>query len=158
MKVLIIFLLSMLTLTAQPHQPRDRWEIGKRFDELEKLKILEILDMDEETALKFFARRNEMKKRAKAILEKGEKIHSDIDLALRESKGESELQKLVEASLNIEEEIFKERANFISKLDEILNTEQIAKLILFEKQFKRDVRDLLIERGRKRFFNDNRKK
>ena len=99
-----------------------------------------------------------MKKRAKAILEKGEKIHSDIDLALRESKGESELQKLVEASLNIEEEIFKERANFISKLDEILNTEQIAKLILFEKQFKRDVRDLLIERGRKRFFNDNRKK
>jgi hypothetical protein len=38
-------------------------------------------------------------------------------------------------------------------LFDILTVEQMAKLIIFEKKFKNDVKDLLIERGRRKFFN-----
>ena len=80
-----------------------------------------------------------------------------MEILINESNDKSGLDKLISQSLKIEEEVYEERKEFIESLKEILKVDQIAKLILFEKKFKNDVRDLLIERGRRKFFKRNGK-
>ena len=51
--LLMIFIASLLF--AQPHSKKRNNEFGRRFEDLEKIKLLEILDLDEDKAIKFFS-------------------------------------------------------------------------------------------------------
>ena len=60
---IIIALLFATPLFAQKNMhERGRRNFGKRFEELEKIKLLEMLNLDEEVAIKFFTRRNQSRK------------------------------------------------------------------------------------------------
>ena len=156
MRYLFVLLIYAYAISAQPYD-MGKNEFSQRFQDLEKIKLLEILDMEEETAIKFFSRRNKMRKNIKSIFERGESIIEKMEISINESNDKSGLDKLISQSLKIEEEVYEERKEFIESLKEILKVDQIAKLILFEKKFKNDVRDLLIERGRRKFFKRNGK-
>ena len=63
----LLLIFSMVSAQNRPDRQHHR-KFSDRFEELEKLKLLEILDLDEETAIKFFSRRNEMKKKITSII------------------------------------------------------------------------------------------
>lgn len=151
MKYLIIIMILSVSVIAQPRGDM-RHDFSKRFQELEKIKLLEILDMDEETAIKFFSRRKDMRNNTRSLMEEEKKIHSEMEDIIGQSDNSQKLQGLIDELMNIEEKVYNERRKYLDSVGKILNIEQIAKLILFEKKFRNDVRDLLIERGRKKFF------
>ena len=147
--LLLIFLSSMIF--AQPHSKKRNNEFGKRFEDLEKIKLLEILDLDEESAIKFFSRRNEYKNRLKEIKSESEELLLVMEKALETEENNDQFSSYINNSLEIERKFMLEKSNFYKSVEDILSQEQIVKLILFERKFKRDIRDLLIERGRKKF-------
>jgi hypothetical protein len=59
---------------------------------------------------------------------------------------ESALKKLNEDILSNREKIETKRKQFILSLNDILSTEQISKLLLFERRFREEIRDLIIKR------------
>nr|MCU0343204.1 hypothetical protein [Ignavibacterium sp.] len=64
-----------------------------------------------------------------------------------EDNNQSEKQKkLISEMLKIRESIEMKRSQFINSIDDILTIEQIAKLIVFEKKFRDEIRNVLFDR------------
>ncbi len=155
-KIIVIILIIATPLVAQMDRPgKGKKDFGKRFETLEKIKLLETLNLDEDIAIKFFARRNLSRNKIKEFDEEKENIIKQMESSL-ENKNKANYNELVNKLLGIEEQIFLVKKEFIKSLDDILTEEQIVKVMLFEQKFKRNVRDLLIERGRKKFFKEHR--
>ena len=130
-----------------PHHFRDK------IFQLEKIKLIETLKMDEETALRFFARRSEtetaidsLRRNLDALLDKiNQKISGDS------KTNDEELKTLIKKVSEIRLKIDQKRVDFVNSLSDILTTKQIAKFVVFEKKFRDDLaKSLMKDRMRKK--------
>ena len=117
----------------------------ERLSQLEKIKLIETLEMDEETTLKFFARRNEHQMKIDQLVALGDEAIQKMEVILKSGKYSTteELKSLIEEANSIHSRIEQEKSNFINSLEDILSTEQIAKLIIFERKFKDELKRVL---------------
>jgi hypothetical protein len=144
----LLFILILLPALVNAQGMRDHKGPREKIEQLEKIKLIETLDMNEQTTLKFFARRNEMRDRV-------DKLNDSLDVIVNEleakftNKDESGYKDLVAKYLSIQKQIAAEHSRFVSSLYDILTNEQVAKLIVFEKRFREEIRHILM-RGRQR--------
>ena len=99
--------------------------------------------------IKFFSRRKDYIDKSHQLEEKRNKL---ID-ALRENLDESNEQKIKIMTDEIsatDESIFNNRRDFIYSLKDILTAKQIAKLIVFERNFKKELKELLLKKRNNR--------
>jgi len=120
----------------------------EKLEQLEKIKLIESLDMDEDTSIRFFARRNESKREIQELEKKTDDIILELEKSFNtEDKNQNVKQKqLISEMLNNRESIEIKRNQFVNSLGDILSTEQIAKLIVFEKRFRDEIRNVLFDR------------
>ncbi len=144
-----IFAIILLSCISFPQHMREKGiKNREKLEQLEQIKIIEALDLNEETSIRFFARRNDSKRTIQEL----EKRTEDIILELQKSfdtddKNQNEKQKqLISEMLKTRESIELNRNQFINSLNDILSTEQTAKLIVFEKKFRDEIRNVLFER------------
>ncbi|MBK7103929.1 MAG: hypothetical protein IPH62_01420 [Ignavibacteriae bacterium] len=128
-------------LFEQPH---------KKFEQLEQLKLLEILNLEENTAIKFITRRNKNRDKVFEIMKEFDSELDKMEKILHNEKKEKNYSEFIDKCITFEIKITEEKNNFVKSLDDILTDEQIAKVILFDRKFKKDVRDILLDKGRKR--------
>ena len=146
---MIIFTLIVLTSIAYPQQMKERkMKNMEKLEQLEKIKLIESLDMDEDTSIRFFARRNESKREIQELEKKTDDIIFELEKSFNsEDKYQDEKQKqLISEMLKNREAIEMRRNQFINSLDDILSTEQIARLIVFEKRFRDEIRNVIFDR------------
>ena len=148
--IIIMISIALPVFSQNNSGLRNRRGMGK-IEELEKIKLIDALQMNEETTLKFFARRNEFQNKVKdlnananAKLDKvSEYIKSNGD------KNSVEMKKMINEYLAIGEQVAKEKTNFINSLNDILSYEQISKLLVFEKHFREELRKMLLRQRMK---------
>ena len=147
--VLLILLLSSTALIAQKGKWQDE-EARKKFEQLEKIKIIETLEMDEETTLRFFSRQSEHKKQQDEIQDEIRTKIDDLDETLKSGRvaTNEEIKTSINEINSLQLQLDKNRVDFINSLSDILSYEQIAKLIIFEKRFRNELRKLLIRERR----------
>ncbi len=147
--ILVIFSITLPVFAQDKGQGRN-WKGRDKIEELEKIKLIDVLQMNEETTLKFFARRSEYQNKVKDLM-------SDADVQLDKisdyvknngNKNSAEMKKMIDEYLSYGEAIAKERANFINSLNNILSYEQISKLLVFEKHFREELRKILFKSRR----------
>lgn len=156
--LLAFFLFIAGTLLAQPPGgPGNGMGPGgpgknarKKLEELEKLKLIETLNMNEDATVRFFARRNDHRKKMRDLNERIDSVFDAAEEALKNGK-QIAYKKFAEDALKLEAQVIKERQNFLSSLNDILTDEQVAKLILFERSFRKDVQELMLKRGARKF-------
>ncbi|MCP5063957.1 MAG: hypothetical protein GY936_16060 [Ignavibacteriae bacterium] len=156
MKKLTFFIFLFLSIHVSFGQSGNRTQrnSGQKYRQLEKIKLLEVLDLDEEVAIKFFIRKDKHHETQRVIMEKHKTTLNKLETVLNdENKKESELAELIQQNEQLEIDLCKGKNKFINSVKDILNTEQIGKLILFEYKFKRDIRDMLIKGGKNRYLN-----
>ena len=150
--ILSLFILIGLLIPIQnnPAQPKHQKDIDK-FEQLEKIKLIELLDLDEQTTLKFFARRNESRSKMKEINDELHKIFKSISKKYKDdnSLNNEEAEKYINRIQELENMHIKEREKFISSLSDLFSKEQILKYIVVENRFRDEVR--------KKFFNRKNK-
>ena len=148
--LLIVITVVSVTLTAQRKHDRQH-QVPDKILQLEKIKLIEILEMDEETTLKFFSRRSEFEREMdgihKAINEKLDEMEQMVN---SDNVRDEELKAAIE-DLNLKhQKLDNMKADFINSLDDILSYEQIAKMILFERRFKEELRKAIFKDKRMR--------
>jgi hypothetical protein len=153
MNKLLLTLLSVILLTSItfPQKMKEKkMKDREKLEQLEKIKLIEALDLDEETSIRFFARRNDSKKDIQELERKIEDIFIELEKSFNsESKNQTENQKqLISETLKTRESIEMKRNQFISSLNDILTVEQIGKLIVFEKKFRDEIRQVLFDKKR----------
>jgi gas vesicle protein len=150
MRFHLVFLLVLIPLFMVQSQPqRERLKIHQsKIDELEKAKLIESLQMDEETSVRFFARRNEHRLKLKEINDNLNAKLKNIDEKVNTIKDDNnpEFKKLVDDYISTHQQLADERKRFLNSLTDILSAKQIAKLTLFERKFKEEIRDVLLKK------------
>lgn len=144
----LLFILIVIPVLVSAQGMRDHKGPREKIEQLEKIKLIEALDMDEQTTLKFFARRNESRDKIDRLNDSLETITDNLESKI--SKGDQSGYKvLVNKYLDIQKQIASEHSQFINSLYDILTNQQVAKLIVFEKRFREEIR--------KFFFKGNRR-
>ncbi len=150
---LVLFFLILLAqiISAQEHFTKGRWGMqGGRISELEKIKLIEELQLDEETTLRFFSRRNSHQEIHRQIMLKRDSLLIQLNQKIEEENSKLDYQKEIDKILNIDKELSDERIRFFKSLNDILSYEQIAELLIFEKKFKSEIRKQILRHGRGR--------
>lgn len=155
MKVLFFAVILIIVSSIQsfsqmhdkpPHHMRDK------LNQLEKIKLIEVLNMNEETTLRFFSRRNEHQVKINELVKRTDEIITQMEFIFKAGKvyTEAELKSLIEEANTMHTEIVQTKSDFINSLDDILTTDQIAKLIIFERRFKDELKRAMFKRRKYR--------
>lgn len=136
--------------TFAQHFPDDRpgGKARERMEQFEQIKLLEILNLDEDVAVKFIVRKNQHRNNMTDIIMRRNTLMNKLYKQSSEGNNNASFYKeKISEILNIESELAQERKNFIGSLWDILTAEQIAKVVTFESQFRSEVRGLIKDRG-----------
>lgn len=145
--LIILFAVSIV----HPQKMRDRMVQKKdKLEQLEKVKLIEALDLNEDVAIKFFSRRNESRNEIDLLEQKADDLLNEIEKSFNADQKsiEGKQKQMISDYLSTRESIDQKRHQFIKSLGDILTTEQICKLIVFEKKFRDEIRSLLLDRRR----------
>lgn len=97
----VIFLFASFSLAQdRRHHNSDAF---KKIEELEKIKLIEALGLNEQTTLKFFARRSENRSKQGKLMQEASKLLDQMDIIVKKdtSNNNPEYKKLIEQYLNI---------------------------------------------------------
>lgn len=149
--IFLIIVAFLFVISNSLAQTPGRMKAFKKMEELKKIKLIETLQMDEETSTKFFTRRAEHMRKMDDLNELNRQKIEQIESMLKEKKPkqESMLKKAVDEYLQTEENIVKERQNFLKSISELLSPEQMAKFVVFEEHFRNEISGLLLHRRMK---------
>lgn len=147
-KILYLILLTLLILPAQAQERREHRKMDSKIEQLEKVKLIEALDLTEDQSVRFFARRNEHRREIEKLEERSDELLRIMENMLDE-RGEKNLveqKKLLNEFLDIRIQIENKRKQFILSLNDILTFDQISRLVVFEKKFREEIRKILMKR------------
>lgn len=154
MKSFIVIFSALLLFTSFSYSQERRYHSSKamkKIEELEKIKIIDALNLNEKTTLRFFARRNEYRNRQNKLMKDASNLLDQMDDIVKKdtNKNAPEYKKLIEQYLQIETKVINNRTDFINSLPDILTYQQISKLLIFEKKFREEIRNALFkDRGK----------
>jgi len=150
MKTTYIIIFISFLFAGSLYSQRDKWrddDMRGKFEQLEKIKLIETLQMNEETTLRFFARKSEHQKQQDEIQQKIDEKIDDLDLIFKSGRVATvdELKSNINEINVLRSELDKNRIDFINSLSDILSYDQIAKLIIFERNFRDQIRKLIMK-------------
>lgn len=154
MFVVVMSLLVAISLSAQNNRQRgdkDQMERDRqRIERLEKIKLIEVLNLSEEAVMKFFARRNEYFNNARKFGEEKKKISDQLEADMKAGKkfNNRYYKGLIDKMIQIDRERIKRREDFYQSLSDILTTEQIAKLMVFANKFNEEIMNEMMRGNR----------
>jgi hypothetical protein len=151
MKKIILLIIYILLLTGISYSQgggEKHREIREKIEQLEKIKLIETLKMDEQTTLKFFARRTKFMDKIKELNNNQDDMIAKLGDAIEsKDKDDSYYQSMIDKYFDYEQKISEAKKSFMNSLTDILSEEQIAKLIVFQKKFRDEIKDILFKRG-----------
>jgi hypothetical protein len=141
---LIIGLTLPMVSKSQGGGLEDRPKAKERIEQLKKIRLIDVLELDESGAEKFFARYNQLQKKveeARAILQEAV---ADLERNVQSKSGKDYVRK---ADLVIDKQAA--LANAISDklraMKTILTEEQYGKFIVFESNFAAQLQKMILE-------------
>jgi len=148
MKYFIVILsFILLTVDTLPqNMRRGGMQSQKKINQLEKVKLLEVLELDDETAVKFFRLKDQHEEDMMSLRDKQDKILDIMEETLSEdeSKKTSSLSKLITDYKKNEMEMTDERDRFHKEIWNVLQPEKYARFLVFERNFRQEVRNLIM--------------
>ncbi|MBE2281240.1 MAG: hypothetical protein IAE91_12675 [Ignavibacteriaceae bacterium] len=101
--------------------------------------------MDENTSIKFFARRNEMKQKMDQLRKRADNLVEEMAKQIKDGgiKDDKYVKTNAASLFNINREMIKTREDFVNNLFDLLSVEQVAKFLIFEKRFREEIRELI---------------
>ena len=148
--LLLIIVLFSTTLNAQRNHD-GKHKVPERIMQLEKIKLIETLEMDEETTLKFFARKSEFDREVEEIQKAiDEKLDRMEQLVNSDNLQDEEFKTALDELNLMHTKLVENKTNFIKSLNDILSYQQIAKLVLFERKFREELRRAIFKDRKKK--------
>jgi hypothetical protein len=153
MKKYFVFLLAIIFTSVVAGQVMEgnkkRARPFEKIEQLEKAKLIEVLDLDEQTAIKFFARRKDHQRQMRDLMDTRENMLKELEKNVKE-KGvkDNYYSDQINKILDIEKQMSLTKQNFFKSLSDIFSPHKIALFTVFEYKFRREIAQSLM--GRKR--------
>jgi Spy/CpxP family protein refolding chaperone len=119
---------------AVPEQRR------KHLEQFRTLKLLELLDLDEEQEVAFITSYRSVRKARQALDSKREELLDELATGLREeSVSEDRIKQIAHKLRNADEEKLELQTSFLGKMEKVLRPEQYGKLLVFQGRFEMEL-------------------
>ena len=151
---LVLALTAFASAQAQDLPPVSG-RAGERLEMWRKMRIQEVLRLDEETSVRFFARYSKHTQQFREINLQRNSLVDQLSLTNRSGSSDAERQKLIDKLMQSEEEITHAKLAFLEDLKELLTPRQLASYIVFERDFNKNVRDILRQLAQERIDKRN---
>jgi site-specific recombinase len=152
MKYLITTFLVFIAFSSFAQQRLQMREHQRdRIEQLKKIKLMEALNLNEDESIRFFFRYNEFHKQIREFQLNKEKVIDELQDLVRGGEKEfsdKKYDELIKTFSAVENEADKFKSKFFKSLEEILPKYKIAKLIVFEREFARELIELVKNRRR----------
>ena len=147
---LILFFILCASVSASAQNRMNRGGPGQRIEQFKKLRLIEALKLAEDVSVRFFAKYNKHEESVRAINKEREEMLDQLQ-ELRKSDGpDADMGKVIDNLVSLDKKLTDERTRFAEDIKDVLSTKQIADLFLFERNFARNVRQLMQEMTQER--------
>ena len=149
--ICVLFIgITSVVYTQEPMRDNRRPPIEK-IAQLEKAKLIEILDMKEDVAVRFFVRRKEYREQQRSLFDQRDELIRKTEQKLKDgvSQSDKEYKDQLNNILSLDKKILQQKEKFYSSLNDLLTPQQILKLAVFDNRFMREIRKLLMEQRKK---------
>lgn len=144
MKIIITSILFITFTFTQPPRTSDSEHENARM--MKKWKLIEYLDLNEEQSTLFFTMVNEFKKEHKEILQTNRSLRENMHNLVKNDRVEkNDIEKLVNEYFDNRSQIEELRRKHHLRVQEVLNSDQVLKYLLFDHKFKKRLKNKLLE-------------
>ena len=115
-------------------------EKRKHLEELRMLKMLELLNLTSEQEIPFLTAFNQLRQDQRGLDQKGDILLDSMATEMAQAKpSEARLKDLIARTRVLEKQRVERMNSFIDHMETLLTTEQIAKLMIFQKRFEMEL-------------------
>jgi hypothetical protein len=114
----------------------------KRIEDYRRIKLIEELDLKEDQAIRFFAREKEFRDDERAMMEQRQTVLARLRSLVKDGN-DAEMQKEMQALIQIAKDMVQKRMDYFAGLKDLLSTKQMARLMIFEDNFAKELRRVL---------------
>lgn len=156
LRTLLFSFFLVIVCTAQPPDGfgEGRRHQSERLESYKKVRMIEALKLDEETGIKLINRYNEHRKVIKQLETERMEVMDKLELQVQSPVADAEYQKNINELFEIERKIMDARKKYLENLKEIFSTKQIAEYIVFERNFMKDLRNIVNDVQKQRMRRD----
>ena len=122
----------------------------ERIEQWKKVRMIEMLDLKEEQSIRFFARLNEHESAKRELMKQRDEALDKIERLVRNHADDKEFEKVFPDVIAVNKKLGEENLRFFNGVSDILSTEQRGRLLLFERNFERELREAMKEARRHR--------
>lgn len=145
----LLAILPVFVTNAQPARPPEQRPY-ERIEQWKKVRLVEMLDLNEDQSVRFLARMNEHENARRELMKSRVETLDKIERLIRNNADGKEIEKVFPEAEAIDTKIVDEGRHFFDGLADILTPEQRGKLLLFERRFEKELRDAMREFQRRR--------
>jgi hypothetical protein len=142
--------ISFFTVAAQDEQPPIKGKAAERIEQFKKIRIMEVLALDEQNSIKFFARYNKNLEAMKDLRQKQVQALARIQNLRNAKASDNEYAKVVNELRSLEDQTHQAKSRYIDDLKDVLTNKQLAEYLVFEVRFQQNLRDLVRDVQQKR--------
>jgi hypothetical protein len=154
--ILLLFAAVSSPGLAQENQPLGQGRALERVEQFKKIRLMEVLNLDEQTSIRFFTRYNKYQEILRSLRKQQLQALGQVQ-ALRKSKAaDSEYDKMVDELLKLESQINEAKSKYVDELKQVLTSKQLVEYLVFEARFQQNLRELARELPRNRQEPSNR--
>jgi hypothetical protein len=104
---------------------------------------MEVLRLDEETSLRFFARYNKQREELAGLNQRRNELLDDLAKLRRNNAPDKDYQKVLDELRAVADPAVEIRGKFFDDIAKILTPIQMADYLVFERNFMRNVREIM---------------
>ena len=140
--IILIFAASAtLPLNSQPAR-----KVKERIDQMKKIKLLDILNLDEQTSEKFLSKYSFYEKKLHEKKKALDEASDEIEQVLKKGANKDELSQKSKKLLTAQEEFHSLVIEKLKAMESILNPTDYAKFLVFEQRFYEELQRILLKK------------
>jgi hypothetical protein len=144
----ILLLVALFTISNVSAQPSPKAK--DRIMQAKKMKLLEVLDLDEATSEKVLAKVTIWEKKIFERRDAVEDAARELHFSLQGKVSREEIVKKTQAFTNAQDEFMKTVKEKMADMKSILNDVEYAKYILFEDRFAKEIQRMIMKKMKDR--------
>lgn len=141
---------ATLAVAQENQAPPPPGRALERVEQFKKIRLMEILNLDEQNSIKFFARYNQHQQLLREFRQKQVQALGRVQASRKAKAADVEYDKIVEELLSLEKKATEAKAKYIDELKQVLSSKQLAEYLVFETRFQQNLRDLVRDMPRNR--------
>lgn len=142
---IVLLFVTICFSYAQDNQSAASNKAIERIQQIRKVKLIEVLDLDDNTADKFFLKDHQNSKKIDNIRQEIDNLSAELEKSLREGQ-QADIRKKSDQMFTKMTEFMNLNIDRLKTAKQLLPEEKFAKFMVFETKFRREIEMFLIRK------------